>query len=338
VDNEVNPPDPGVEALVQLEAKFYPSAVAREKVLQERRTYPRKVGAKKPGTGPLANAQSDEPIQHRTPGLGLAAQKLFTSTSVKLPMSAYPLYIEMSGPHGDLWHRRFSGSSVASDLKEWIFEKLILPDFSYDLSYAEPGKAVLEDNLRLLTMDEALETRNFATVRGASDELKKGLPGVHSVGTLDSTNLYVRVKCMHCGNLLNSLAPSRKFKTFVDSSELRSEQRVGTKDTTTSSKKIQGASSEDDPADIGDLVEAVMDKGAAAEHMLEGMWVRPDESKHCFYHTRGYELFKVARESGQGGHSFIAKISINNRNFPSLIEKPLAGLRGSDRQRQKALH
>ncbi|CAK0874217.1 unnamed protein product [Prorocentrum cordatum] len=340
VDHEVDPPDPGVEALAQLEARFYPSAVAREKVLGERRAYPRKVGARKPATGPLAKdaGGAEEPVQMRVPGLGLAAQRLLKSTSIKLPVSAYPLYVEMSGPHGDLWHRRFNGGSTISDLKRWVFEKLLLPDFTYDLSYAEPGKAVLEDDLRLLTLDEALETRNFATVRGASDELKKGVPGVHSVGTVDSTNLYVRVKCMHCGNLLNSLAPSRKFKTFVDSSELQREQRAGTVDKVSSSTKIQGASSFPDPADIGDIVEAAMDKGAAAEDMLAGLWVRPDESKHCFYHTKGYELFKVARESGKGGHSYLAKISINNQNFPSLIEKPLAGLRGSEQQKQKALH
>jgi hypothetical protein len=340
VDNEVDPPDPGVDALVKLEARFFPSAVDREKVLKERRTYPRKGGAKKPATGPLAKVtdvdQSEEPVPHRTPGLGLAAKKLFKSTSVKLPVSAYPLYIEMSGPHGELWHRRFNGSSTVSDLKEWIFEKLSLPDFTYDLSYAEPGKAVFEDSLRLLTMDEALETRNFATVRGASDELKKGMPGVHSVGTVESTNLYVRVKNMHDGTLLNSLAPSRKFKTFVDSSELQRQERAQ-KIQSSSSMKIQGASSGGDPADIGDLVEAVMDKGTAAEHMLEGLWVRPDESKHCFYHTKAYEMFKDARESGQGGHSHIAKISMNNRNFPSVIEKPMAGLRGSEQQMRKAI-
>jgi len=264
------------------------------------------------------------------PGFGLGAQKLFSSTSIKLPVSAYPLYVEMSGPHNELWHRQFRGTSTVADLKQWIYEKLVLPDFAYELSYAEPGRCTLEDGFRLLTTEEALETRNFVTMRGASNMLHNGTPGVHSIGTVGSTNLYIRVKCMHCGNLLNTLAPSRKFKTLVSCEPVSKDSEVS------SSGKIVGSREQQNstelPAGVTDMVEAVMEHGHGASSLLEGMWVQPDENKHCFYHTKGYELFKAAREQCNYGHSAIAKICINNRNYPSRItlERPLKGVCGGE--------
>lgn len=304
--------------------QFYPSNAHRDEVIGKRRAYPRKVATKKPPTGPLAMnadlASSELPPVQRAQGFGLGVEKLFASTSVKLPVSAYPLYVEMSGPHGELWQRLFRGTSTIADLKIWIMEKLVLPDFSYELSYAELGKSNLADDLRLLTTDESLESRTLATIRAAQPAFQ-GIPGVHSTSSVSTTNLYVRLKCMHSGDVLSSLAPSRKFKTFMTPADMAVDDEVNT----SSSSKIVGVAPKTTDIVVADGTSPLSDP------LLEGCWVRPDEDKHSYYHSRGFELFKAARDLGNKyGHSCLAKISINNRNYPSRIEKPLKGVSGGE--------
>merc|ERR1719428_2140956 len=88
---------------------------------------------------------------------------------------------------------------------------MLIPLNAYELSYAEPGKAQLEDQLRLLTIQESLDTRTLATTR-AVHRMYKGIPGVHSINDVGVTRLYVRLKCRLCGEILNSLNQSRYQK------------------------------------------------------------------------------------------------------------------------------
>merc|ERR550514_1824401 len=117
--------------------------------------------------------------------------------------------------NSEVFSRCFNGLHTVFDLKKWIFEKLLVPMNAYDLSYAEPGKAALTDQLRLLTTQDSLDTRTLATTR-AVHGMFRGIPGVHSIGDIGVTRLYVRLKCRTCGDLLNSLQTCRRFKTFSD--------------------------------------------------------------------------------------------------------------------------
>merc|ERR1711904_361647 len=73
-----------------------------------------------------------------------------------------------------------------------------------ELSYAEPGKATLTDQLRLLTTQDSLDTRTLAVTR-AVHRLYKGIPGVHCIDDTGVTRLYLRLKCRRSGKLLNNL-------------------------------------------------------------------------------------------------------------------------------------
>merc|ERR1711972_374492 len=87
---------------------------------------------------------------------------------------------------------------------------------AYDLSYAEPGKAALTDQLRLLTTTDSLDSRTLAATRSVQKMACKGIPGVHSIGDTGVTRLYMRLKCRTCGDLLNSLQGCRKLKKLYD--------------------------------------------------------------------------------------------------------------------------
>merc|ERR550514_2411821 len=110
--------------------------------------------------------------------------------------------------NSEVFSRCFNGLHTVFDLKKWIFEKLLVPMNAYDLSYAEPGKATLTDQLRLLTTQDSLDTRTLATTR-AVHGMFRGIPGVHSISDVGVTRLYVRLKCRNCGALLNSLQAVR---------------------------------------------------------------------------------------------------------------------------------
>merc|ERR1712151_1250491 len=158
--------------------------------------------------------EEDDVVPRRIMGFGLGFEKIFATTSTKLPVSAYTIFLELHTSHnGDVYSRCFNGLHTVFDLKKWVYEKLLVPTNSYDLSYADPGKATLTDQLRLLTTQDSLDTRTLATTR-AVHRMYKGIPGVHSINDVGVTRLYVRLKCRTCGDLLNSLQTCRKFKSF----------------------------------------------------------------------------------------------------------------------------
>jgi hypothetical protein len=77
------------------------------------------------------------------------------------------------------------------------------------MSYAEPGKAKLDDYLRLLTTNESLDTQSLASMR-AINGIDKGAPGVHSLDSKGVTRLYVRLKCRSSGELKCQLSTCRR--------------------------------------------------------------------------------------------------------------------------------
>lgn len=164
---------------------------------------------------------------------------------------------------------------------------------AYDLSYAEPGKAVLTDQLRLLTTQDSLDTRTLATTR-AVHKMYKGVPGVHCIDDLGVSRLYVRLKCRGCGDLLNSLQTCRKHKKFGPvESPLDSDP----------SSPAAGSSQEERKGIPG------------LDPNIEDCWHAPDASKHCLFDNRGYEMFEAAR--AHGGHAELARIYISCGTEPS---------------------
>merc|ERR550514_1367707 len=160
-------------------------------------------------------ADQEEAIPRRIMGFGLGFEKIFATTSIKLPVSAYTLFVELHTMHTKEVHSRcFNGLHTVYDLKKWIFEVMQVPIDAYELSYAEPGKALLTDQLRLLTTQDSLDTRTLATTR-AVHRFYKGIPGVHSIDDNGVTRLYVRLKCRSCGQLLNSMQKCLRKKTLI---------------------------------------------------------------------------------------------------------------------------
>jgi len=335
--------------LAQLKACFFPSEGIQKKVQQERCNYPRRVPQSeklKIKTG-LEGDEADKGAPRRIMGFGLGFEKIFATTSIKLPVTAYTIYAELHLAHKhEVYSRVFNGLNTVFDLKKWVFEKLWVPVSAYDLSYAEPGKATLTDNLRLLTTEDSIDTRTLATTR-AVHRTFKGLPGVHSIGDIGVTRLYVRLKCRKCGDLLNSLQTCRKFKTFghseavpdctdgfhadhgisqadavMDSmSQDRQEEkdsksggnRGGKIDAMSMLKKMtmaptSTAASDDEPTESRHGV-------PGRDPNIEDCWYRPDEKKHCLFHSRGYEMFEGART--HGGHAELARIYISCGKEPS---------------------
>mmetsp|Transcript_51259 Transcript_51259/g.134993 ORF Transcript_51259/g.134993 Transcript_51259/m.134993 type:complete len:261 (+) Transcript_51259:73-855(+) len=172
----------------------------RDEVARRRHNYPR--GSK------------DVKLQRRIMGFGVGFEKIFATTSIKLPASACTVYVEMKVLHSDeVFTRCFNGLHTVHDMKKWIFEITQVPIDAYDLSYAEPGKAALDDKLRLLTTQDSLDSRTMSTMRAVHDELGLNLSaatGVHSVDDIGVTRLYVRLKCRTCGEVLTSLQSCRR--------------------------------------------------------------------------------------------------------------------------------
>jgi hypothetical protein len=80
---------------------------------------------------------------------------------------------------------------------------------AYELSYAEPGKARVDDNLRLLTTQDSLDTQSLASMR-AVHGVAKGIPGVHAIDDIGVTRLYLRLKCRASGELHNRFSSCRR--------------------------------------------------------------------------------------------------------------------------------
>merc|ERR1719473_752115 len=155
-------------------------------------------------------------VRRRIMGFGLGFEKIFKTTSIKLPVSAYTVYVELHLVHNDVRHARyFNGLHTVHDLTKWVFEVAKVPIDAYDLSYAEPGKAKMDDKLRLLTTQDSLDTRSLASMR-AVHGVSKGIPGVHSIDDLGVTRLYLRLKCRTCGELFNNLQTCRRHITPVE--------------------------------------------------------------------------------------------------------------------------
>jgi len=240
-------------------------------------------------------------------GFGLGFEKIFATTSIKLPVSAYTIYVELHLAHKDeIFSRCFNGLHTVFDLKKWVFEKLLVPVNAYDLSYAEPGKAQLNDQLRLLTTQDSLDTRTLATTR-AVHRMYKGIPGVHSINDVGVTRLYVRLKCRTCGELLNSLQTCRKFKSFGPK-EAPPESDM----TVSSPSKGQGNIALDKEEACG----CGSNKGIPGlDPNIEDCWYKPDAKKHCLFHTRGFEYYEASR--AHGGHADLARIYISCGQEPS---------------------
>merc|ERR1711904_207998 len=141
-----------------------------------------------------------------------------------------------------------------------------------ELSYAEPGKATLTDQLRLLTTQESLDTRTLAVTR-AVHRLYKGIPGVHSIDDSGVTRLYLRLKCRRCGKLLNNLQSCMLCKTLPPVDDA-----------------AQATSSLDGPKELS------LSLHSEGPQPTEGEvgWYAPHGTKGCLFDTRGYEMFSKA--------------------------------------------
>jgi len=267
--------------------------------------------------------EEEDDKQRRIMGFGLGFEKIFATTSIKLPVSAYTIFVELHLAHKDeVFSRCFNGLHTVFDLKKWVFEKLLVPISAYDLSYAEPGKAHLNDQLRLLTTQDSLDTRTLATTR-AVHRMYKGLPGVHSINDVGVTRLYVRLKCRTCGELLNSLQTCRKFKSFrpmepkPDQEFLVAPAAAKEKKEETKGKgkgtplKPQG----DEKQELANT-DGESNKGIPGlDPCIEDCWYQPDSAKHCLFHTRGFEFYEASR--AHGGHADLARIYISCGQEPS---------------------
>jgi len=325
-----DPPDPHAQRLDEVEAQFFSSSHEKESIHDARHKYPKK--KTNTGVDPLTG-EEEEVIPRRIMGFGLGFERIFATTSIKLPVSAYTIFVELQAAHKEevTFSRCFNGLHTVFDLKKWIFEKLLVPMNAYDLSYAEPGKATLTDQLRLLTTQDSLDTRTLATTR-AVHGMFRGIPGVHSISDVGVTRLYVRLKCRTCGDLLNSIQTCRKFKAFghiepapdnhliIEKANKSSaaERAVKTDPKeTTSSRRFTIAPAHSRPSEVENKKK--QDCGVMGvpgmDPTIEDCWYSPDEKRHCLFHSRGYELFEAART--HGGHSELARIYLSRGKEPS---------------------
>jgi len=311
--------------LIALEASFFDD-YEKEKVHQARHKYPKNKGANsKAKTATQFNGLEDEDmVPRRIMGFSLGFEKIFATTSIKLPVSAYTIYVEMHlGYKDEIFSRCFNGLHTVFDLKKWIFEKLLLPMNAYDLSYAEAGKAMLTEQLRLLTTQDSLDTRTLATTR-AVHRMYKGLPGVHSINDVGVTRLYVRLKCRLSGQLLNSL--TGKYKKFGEV-EPQPDHDIVTTGMGTKGKG-KGKGGEDGKDKLATLRRMTFSAAASTaagsgspkgipglDPVLEDCWYEPEWAKGCLFHTRGLELYEASR--AHGGNSEIVRIYISGDKEPS---------------------
>lgn len=321
--------------LMAAEACFFAEdGVERDRICNARHKYPSRKAKKAPGTAAAITfngLEEDDTVQRRIMGFGLGFEKIFATTSIKLPVSAYTIYVELHLAHKDeVFSRCFNGLHTVYDLKKWVYEKLLVPVNAYDLSYAEPGKAQLNDQLRLLTTQDSLDTRTLATTR-AVHRMYKGIPGVHSINDVGVTRLYVRLKCRTCGELLNSLQTCRKYKSFGPMEPIPDvDPLIAGAQTPKAASKIRGKvppsiEPEDKKATFLRMTEhsgseetAVVEQTRGIPGLdptIEDCWYQPDAKKHCLFHTNGYEYYEASR--AHGGHADLARIYISCGMEPS---------------------
>ncbi|CAJ1335414.1 unnamed protein product, partial [Effrenium voratum] len=294
----------------QAEARFFDSPYEAERIAALRHKFPRKKD------GPVKE-DDEEPVRRRIAGFRLGFEKIFKTTSIRLPCSAYTVYAELRSSHNnEAFGRCFNGLHTVYDLKKWIYEKLMLPMNAYELSYAESGKVQLTDNMRLLTTQDSLDARSMATMRSCQD-LSMGIPGVHSIGDIGVTRLYVRLKCRTCGDLLNGMSTCRKMKAMgyiepaVNGMKPVDRPASSPKSSSSLTQKIRKGT-EGRPHISGP---SKPDAEVLAE--IEEGWYAPDDTKQCFFNTRGYELFQAAR--AHGGYADLARIFMSCNKEPSKI-------------------
>ncbi|CAE7665100.1 unnamed protein product [Symbiodinium sp. CCMP2456] len=239
-----DPGDRHEKLRAEAEARFFDSPYEADRVSALRHKFPRKKDGPRSGRRPSGEtSEEEEPVRRRIAGFRLGFEKIFNTTSIRLPCSAYTVYAELRSSHtNEAFCRCFNGLHTVYDLKKWVYEKLMLPMSAYELSYAESGKVQLTDNMRLLTtqdvlclavlgpctflhmvrhcmpggdsqQEDSLDSRSMATMRVLQD-MAAGVPGVHSIGDIGVTRLYVRLKCRTCGDLLNSHSTCRKTKAM----------------------------------------------------------------------------------------------------------------------------
>lgn len=305
----------------------YRSDCARQQVEAARRDYPRRHAPKRPD--PFDDSPGDQGTPRRIMGFGLGFEKIFATTFLKLPGTATLLYAEMHTPHdGKASSRCFNGLNTVFDLKKWVFEQLMVPASAYTLTYAEPGKIGLEDEMRLLTTQDSLDTRTFATTRGMQlTQAQKGVSGVHSIGDNGVTRLYVRLRCRTCGEVKSRCQTCYKKKSFGHI-QPKPEEDMAAASTAigggSAANKIQGSSNPTGrrlSASLqGAAVVAVQQVTNTAgvpglDPQIEDRWHRPDEDKNCLFHTRGYDMYLGAR--ARGGNGELARIFISVDKEPS---------------------
>jgi hypothetical protein len=275
---------PGTQPAHMIRRPFGPE---RDVIQSARKNYPNRKGKQLDAFG--------QPLEtpRRAMGLGPGIDRLVKTTSIKLPVSAHTVYLEFHLAHDDVvFTRCFNGVQTVLHLKKWIYEKLWIPRTAYELSYAEAGKAELTDDMRLLTTHESLDTRTLATTRAVHQSRKGATTGVHSVDDQGVTRLYMRLKCRTCGDLLTSLQKCWKYSTFTGYDQ----QSKATSDPST--PQLQ---------DIDEV-----------DPTLEEHWLKPDPSRHCVFHTRGFEVFEGARGRSTG-HAELARIFLSVGKEPYKI-------------------
>jgi hypothetical protein len=317
--------------LIAAEACFFAEDGAeKERIHKARHKYPQRKTATSsaPSSLEFNGLEEEDTVQRRIMGFGLGFEKIFATTSIKLPVSAYTIFVELHSAHKDeIFSRCFNGLHTVFDLKKWVFEKLLVPVSAYDLSYAEPGKATLTDQLRLLTTQDSLDTRTLATTR-AVHRMYKGIPGVHSINDVGVTRLYVRLKCRTCGELLNSLQTCRKYKSFGPM-EPQPDQEFLVAPSDNGKGKGRGNSKSADEGSGATIRRMTLAGGNQSDTNADGTtkgipgmdptiedcWYEPDTKKHCLFHTRGFEFYEASR--AHGGHAELARIYISCGKEPS---------------------
>mmetsp|Transcript_86480 Transcript_86480/g.245233 ORF Transcript_86480/g.245233 Transcript_86480/m.245233 type:complete len:382 (+) Transcript_86480:97-1242(+) len=316
--------DPQKQMLAYAESQFFSSHAEKEMVHSARYKYPQKKQTKKPASDPITGEES-ETIQRRIMGFGLGFEKIFQTTSIKLPVSSYTVFAEIHSSHDhQIYSRCFNGLHTVFDLKKWIYEQLLVPMNAYDLSYAEPGKAVLTDQLRLLTTQDSLETRTFATTRSVHG-LYRGIPGVHSISDVGVTRLYARLKCRTCGDLVSGLQTCRKYISFghlqapPDVPWLGAEYKDDVTKKNQSSKDATGRGAFTSQQIPRLALEHHDEANQVGDPTIEDCWHRPDAKKNCLYHTRGLEIFEAAR--AHTPHAPMARLFISIGKAPTKMLK-----------------
>jgi len=290
-------------------SNFFANQEEKEAIHNARHRYPRKAKSKQSEVFEVGvGIVKEEKITRRIMGFGLGFEKIFATTSMKLPVSAYTIFVEFHPlDTEELWSRCFNGLHTVYDLKKWVFEVSGVPMDAYDLSYAEPGKATLTDQLRLLTTQDSLDTRTLAVTR-AVHRLYKGIPGVHSIDDSGVTRLYLRLKCRTCGSLLNNLQTCLLYKTLHTTQG--PEKKEGSQEAQSTSLSAQRQTLSVQPSQN-------LSSSSGGSHPAEAevCWYAPDKKKNCLFDTRGYEMFSKARAHGASAE--IARIYISTDQEPS---------------------